>query len=184
MEKFFYRFFSKDADFFFQICLTFLSQNSDYRHKIIHHTTMRTGPRLSARAPCCDDSQLRVKNVEKNQKITESVKNPKISKLHIKVWKNTDHFLNSVLLWKNLLCWQSSCCVNHLITSRHDRLLSVCPSLKRAIFVEVCFHLVVSQWQECFQMLLLHRLSCDWYLKPVYSIIWLVMHFHPIVGVA
>ncbi len=50
----------------------------------------------------CDDSQLWVKNVEKKLKMAKSIKNPKISKLHIKIWKCMDHFLNSVLLWKNL----------------------------------------------------------------------------------
>ncbi len=49
----------------------------------------------------CDNSQLRVKNGEKNQKTAKSVKNPKISKLCLKICRNTYHFLDSVLLWKN-----------------------------------------------------------------------------------
>ncbi len=44
----------------------------------------------------CDDSQLQVKNVEKNQTIAKSVKNPKISKLSIKICGNTDH-LNKII---------------------------------------------------------------------------------------
>ncbi len=49
---------------------------------------------------------ITIKNVEKNQKIAKSVKNPKISKVCIKIWRNMYHFLNSVLLRKNPLCWQ------------------------------------------------------------------------------
>ncbi len=45
---------------------------------------------------------LKEKNVEKNQKIAKSIKNPKMSKLRLKIWRNTDHFLHSVLLRKNL----------------------------------------------------------------------------------
>ncbi len=45
-----------------------------------------------------DYSQLRIKNVEK---IAKSVKNLKISKPCIKIWGNTDYFLNSAILWKN-----------------------------------------------------------------------------------
>ncbi len=41
---------------------------------------------------------ITIKNVEKNQKISKSKKNPKILKLRIKIWRNTDHFLNCCCL--------------------------------------------------------------------------------------
>ncbi len=36
--------------------------------------------------------------LKKNQKNAKSVRNPKILKLCTKIWRNMDHFLNSVLL--------------------------------------------------------------------------------------
>ncbi len=81
---------------------TFLSQNLDSQIQNYTPTPLQEHAHTSTLAlHSCDDSQLRVKNVEKNQKVAKSVKNPKISKLCIEIWRNMDHFLNSVFLRKN-----------------------------------------------------------------------------------
>ncbi len=69
---------------------------------------------------------IMIKSVEKNQKIAKSVKNSKISKLRLKIWRNAYHFLNSVLLRKNLWCWQPWNCVFLLFITSYQSILSVC----------------------------------------------------------